>query len=92
MKPLSDWFTEHPASVGETYFQHLVSASRFSARMIGAGLCCLVHGFLPFLCMRTGSNAVTELHDRMVTNRARRDARPATGATAAGSADLLNAR
>lgn len=74
MKSLISPFTEHPASVGETYFQHLCSATGFSLRMVGAGLCCLVHGVLPFLFVRTGSNAVTCLHERMVLKRDRRPA------------------
>jgi hypothetical protein len=64
-------FTEHPASVGESYGEHLVQASRFGTRMIVAGLACLVHGLLPFLFLRTGSTAINELHTRMVTHRRR---------------------
>lgn len=71
MNGLRRLFSEHPASVGETYLQHLARASSFGFRMVGAGLCCLVHGLLPFLFVRTGSQAVTELHDRMVVNRSR---------------------
>ena len=37
-------FTDHPASVGETYAQHLGSASFFGSRMILAGLACMLHG------------------------------------------------
>lgn len=74
-------FTDHPASVGESYTQHLAAASGFGIRMILAGLACLVHGLLPFLFMRTGSNAIRELHTRMVTHR-RRDATTAGMATA----------
>lgn len=72
MKRLTSLFTEHPASVGETYVQHLGSATRFSLAMFGAGLCCLLHGLLPFLFVRTGSSTVTRLYDRMVLNRSRR--------------------
>jgi hypothetical protein len=62
-------FTDHPASVGETYRQHLRHASGFGLRMILGGCACLVHGLLPFLFVRTGSRQITSLHDRMVTNR-----------------------
>ncbi len=65
-------FTDHPASVGESYVQHLGSASSFGGRMILAGLACLVHGLLPFLFVRTGRQAIELLHDRMVVNRHRR--------------------
>lgn len=67
-------FTEHPASVGESYLEHMGVAFSFGARMIGAGLACLAHGVFPFLFTRTGSRAVAELHERMVTNRARQKA------------------
>ena len=62
-------FTEHPASVGETYTEHLVRALCFGTRMVFAGIACLVHGVLPFLFVRTGSRAIAELNDRMVVNR-----------------------
>ena len=62
-------FTEHPASVGETYTEHLFRALGFGTRMVLAGLACLVHGVLPFLFVRTGSRAIAELNDRMVITR-----------------------
>jgi uncharacterized membrane protein len=62
-------FTEHPASVGESYGEHLGRALYFGLRMVFAGIACLVHGVLPFVFMRTGSRAITELNDRMVANR-----------------------
>jgi len=62
-------FTEHPASVGESYTQHLGRAACFGTRMIFAGIACLVHGVLPFLFVRTGSSAIAELNDRMIANR-----------------------
>ena len=62
-------FTEHPASVGETYFEHLRRAAGFSVRMLAGGLACLIHGLLPFLFTRTGSDVIRELNDCMVVNR-----------------------
>lgn len=62
-------FTEHPASVGETYSEHLVHASGFGLRMIAGGIACLLHGIFPFLCIKTGSRQIITLHDKMVTNR-----------------------
>ena len=62
-------FTEHPASVGESYGEHLGRAWYFGLRMVFAGIACLVHGVLPFLFVRTGSRAITELNDRMLVNR-----------------------
>jgi hypothetical protein len=73
-------FTEHPESVGESYLQHLVAAGTFGLRMVLGGLACLVHGLLPFLFERTGSNCVTDLHQRMVARlrRAQPSAAPLT--------------
>ncbi|HEX4619103.1 MAG TPA: DUF6356 family protein [Steroidobacteraceae bacterium] len=68
MNPLRA-FTEHPASVGETYIEHLARAACFGVRRIGAGIACLVHALLPFLFERTGSAAIAELNDRMIANR-----------------------
>ena len=65
-------FTEHPASVGETYGEHLVMATGFGVRMIAGGIACLIHGLLPFLFVKTGSNRIAQLHDTMVANRRRK--------------------
>jgi hypothetical protein len=62
-------FSEHPRSVGETYVEHLGSASFFGSRMIVAGCACLLHGLFPFLFVTTGSTTVKHLHERMITHR-----------------------
>lgn len=67
-------FTEHPHSVGETYLQHMGSATFFGTRMIGAGLACLLHGLIPFAFTSTGSRTIAMLYDRMIKNRARQAA------------------
>jgi hypothetical protein len=64
-------FTEHPATVGETYGQHFQSALGFSVSMIGAGLACMVHAVFPFLFERTGSAAICSLYERMIAHRSR---------------------
>ena len=69
-------FTEHPAGVNESYWQHFASAAGFGIRMIWGGLVCLVHAFVPGVCCTKASEMIIELHDRMVTNR-RRLAKPA---------------
>ncbi|MGE0422968.1 MAG: DUF6356 family protein [Reyranellaceae bacterium] len=72
MTRLAALFTTHPTSVGESYGEHLAAASGFGFRMIGAGLACLLHGLLPWTFTSTGSRAIGELHERMVTHRRRR--------------------
>ena len=68
---MTNRFTEHPATVGETYGQHFVTAMGFSLSMLRAAFCCAVHAVLPWMFVKTGSSCITELHDRMVTNRSR---------------------
>ena len=67
-------FTDHPASVDETYSEHLVMAAGFGWRLVIAGLACFAHGLLPFLFVRTGSRIIAELHDNMVAQRRRQPA------------------
>jgi hypothetical protein len=69
-------FTEHPRSVGETYFEHMGSAFAFGHRMVFAGFACLMHGVFPFLFVKTGSSTIRHLHDSMITHRSRLRAAP----------------
>lgn len=64
-------FTAHPASVGESYLEHLRSATGFGARMFFASIACLLHGLFPFAFEKTGSNCVRRLHQRMIVSRAK---------------------
>ena len=68
---LRELFTEHPTTVGETYFEHLAAAARFAGWMAVAAIACFLHAVFPFLCVTTGSSIIKRLHDRMVVNRAR---------------------
>ena len=65
-------FSEHPASVGESYSAHFVTAGGFGWALFKASLACFVHAVLPFAFEKTGSIAITELHRKMVSNRDRR--------------------
>ena len=82
---LKQLFTEHPASVDETYFEHVGVALHFSINMFFGALVCLVHAFLPFLFVKTGSTIVSALYERMVANRnthiAKENASPSQGVT-----------
>jgi hypothetical protein len=62
-------FTEHPASVGESYTTHFRHAAGFSISMLRGGLACMVHAVFPFLCTKTGSGIVASLNTRMITSR-----------------------
>jgi hypothetical protein len=64
-------FTEHPASVNQTYWQHFANAMSFGLRMIGGGFVCIVHALIPGVFCKTASGTIGELHDQMVVNRSR---------------------
>ena len=73
MSTLRRLFTDHPATVNETYGQHFVSAMSFGFRMIWGGLVCIAHAFVPGFACSKGSEIIGELHDRMIANRRRPD-------------------
>ncbi len=61
---ISRIFLDHPRSVDETYFEHLLFASRFSFKLMGAALVALVHAILPCCFEKTASRAVADLYER----------------------------
>ena len=64
-------FTEHPETVGETYGEHFFQANRFAFRMFTASIACFIHGLIPCLFVKTGSNAIQQLNEWMVEHRDR---------------------
>lgn len=58
-------FTEHPASVGESYFEHMRMASGFARTLAKATVACTVHAIVPSMCEKTASTAIKDLHARM---------------------------
>lgn len=61
---VSKLFTDHPASVNETYFGHMAFAAWFASRLFMAAGAALVHAVLPFLFETTASRIVRELYER----------------------------
>ena len=53
-----DAFQRHPATVGESYFEHMAFAARFGVLMLAAGGAALVHALLPFAFETTASRIV----------------------------------
>jgi len=84
MKKLTAMFTEHPASVDETYTEHFRTAMYFSGQMAKASMACALHALVPSLCCTTGSDAIKQLHGE-VTNRGP-ETIPVDGVVAAGAA------
>ena len=55
-------FSDHPASVGETYAQACDFAFGSGPRMILGGLGAMVHAFFPFLSVTTAGRALDVLN------------------------------
>jgi hypothetical protein len=68
---MSNPFTRHPHSVGETYWQHLRFAARFGGKMALGGLAALVHSMLPFCFVTTASRTSDELVQMRAAARGR---------------------
>lgn len=69
MELIVRWFHEHPASVGESYSEHATFAAGVGARMVLAGLACIIHGVLPFVFIDTGSRCIRGLNDTLTNRR-----------------------
>lgn len=61
-------FLDHPRSVEESYFEHLLFAGGFALRLIGAGLAALIHALIPCLFEKTAGNMIAQMHAK-ITNR-----------------------
>lgn len=66
-------FTEHPASVGETYTEHMRVAAKCAGTLAVAAGAAAVHAVVPSLCQTTASRRIRSLHD-MITSGARGEA------------------
>jgi hypothetical protein len=63
-------FTDHPKSLGMSWAKHGSGAVVIGARMVGAGLACIVHAAVPALFTETAGRTVMSLHDHMVKRKA----------------------
>ncbi|MDJ0627897.1 MAG: DUF6356 family protein [Rhodobacter sp.] len=62
---LKNLFLDHPASVEESYVEHMRFAAGFAFWLLVAGLAALVHALVPALCETTASRIVRGLCQRM---------------------------
>lgn len=63
-------FLDHPATVNESYFQHMRFALGFAFWLMLAAGAALIHAVIPALCETTASRILRRLHDR-ITHRHR---------------------
>jgi len=62
---LTQIFVDHPKSVDETYFQHMVFAGWFASRLFLAAGAATVHAIIPCLFEKTASKLINQMHHRM---------------------------
>ena len=67
---LARLFRDHPAKVGETYFEHMAFALGFSVRLFRAAFAALLHGLVPAFCETTASAEVLAMNDEIRNRRA----------------------
>lgn len=64
-RPIQKLFLDHPASVDESYFQHMRFAASFGFWLFVAAGAALIHALIPAACETTASRILTRLHNRM---------------------------
>lgn len=57
-------FTQHPATVGESYLTHMRFALRLSQELLILAVCSLIHAVFPFWCTNIVSRRVLTLHQQ----------------------------
>lgn len=57
-------FTEHPHSIGETYFKHAIEALFISVRMTYTSIAMVIHAVFPFLFVKTARKTVYYFYER----------------------------
>jgi hypothetical protein len=63
-------FQDHPKALGMSWAEHGAGAVVIGARMVGAGLACIVHAAVPGIFTETAGRTVMSLHDHMVKRKA----------------------
>ena len=67
---LARLFRDHPKALGMSWAEHGAGAVAIGARMVGAGLACIVHAAVPGVFTETAGRTVKSLHDQMARRKA----------------------
>ncbi len=57
-------FFDHPASVDESYLQHLTFATGFAAMLLAAAIAAMAHALIPALFEKTASGIIARLYHK----------------------------
>jgi len=58
-------FTEHPNSVGESYFNHMGHALTYFVKLLFITIVTFVHAFFPFLFVNTASTMIKKINKHL---------------------------
>ena len=63
-------FFEHPRSLGMSWAGHGLGALAIGAKLVGAGIACLVHAVVPGVFTQTAGKTITHMYDHMARRKA----------------------
>jgi hypothetical protein len=63
-------FSDHPRSLGMSWWGHGIGAVKIGGELIVAGAACIIHAIVPGWFTQTAGKTVTRLHDDMVRRKA----------------------
>ena len=62
---MTNIFIKHPKEVGETYYEHLFEAWRYSLSLFRLFLIAFIHGILPFIFKKTVSEKIIKMGNEL---------------------------
>jgi hypothetical protein len=62
---MANIFTKHPKEVGETYFQHLWVALKYSFKLLLLFIISFIHSIFPFIFKTTVSAKIIEMAEQL---------------------------
>jgi len=62
---MANIFTKHPKEVGETYFQHLWIALKYSFKLLLLFVITFIHSIFPFIFKTTMSAKIIEMAEKL---------------------------
>jgi len=62
---MANIFTKHPKEVGETYFQHLWIALKYSFKLLLLFVITFIHSIFPFIFKTTTSAKIIEMAEEL---------------------------
>ena len=63
-------FNDHPRSLGMTWASHGAGAAIIGARLVVAGVACLIHSLVPAWFTQTAGRTVTDIYDDIARRKA----------------------